>query len=92
MGKFILRSKAVLQVLKISQTGSHRSSGQKDSGSSSWDFQRDKDYADWPLYDYGEKMIMSSFLDAHTHLFPEPLMAADMCVRIWEKDVLRRNV
>ena len=34
-----------------------------------WDFQRDKDYADWPLYDYGEKMIMSSFLDAHTHLF-----------------------
>ncbi len=38
MGKFILRSKMFLQVLKISETGSHRSSGQKDPGGSSLGF------------------------------------------------------
>ncbi len=26
-------------------------------------------YRGWPLTDYGEKMIMPSFVDAHTHLF-----------------------
>lgn len=93
MGKFILRSKAVFTGLEdFPRPAAIAVVDKKIQAVLPWDFQRDKDYADWPLYDHGEKMIMSSFLDAHTHLFPEPLMAADMCVQIWEKDIPRQNV
>lgn len=70
MGKFILRSKAVFTGLEdFPRPAAIAVVDKKIQAVLPWDFQRDKDYADWPLYDYGEKMIMSSFLDAHTHLF-----------------------
>lgn len=70
MGKFILRSKAVFTGLEdFPRPATIAVVDKKIQAVLPWDFQRDKDYADWPLYDYGEKMIMSSFLDAHTHLF-----------------------
>ena len=70
MGKFILRSKAVFTGLEdFPRPAAIAVEDKKIQAVLPWDFQRDKDYADWPLYDYGENMIMSSFLDAHTHLF-----------------------
>ena len=70
MGKFILRSKAVFTGLEdFPRPAAVAVEDKKIQAVLPWDFQRDKAYADWPLYDHGEKMIMSSFLDAHTHLF-----------------------
>ena len=70
MGKFILRSKAVFTGLEdFPRPAAIAVVDKKIQAVLPWDYHRDKDYADWPLYDYGEKMIMSSFLDAHTHLF-----------------------
>ncbi|MDO4284921.1 MAG: amidohydrolase family protein [Eubacteriales bacterium] len=34
-------------------------------------------YAGWPLYDYGDRLIMPSFIDAHTHLFQGAIEASD---------------
>lgn len=70
MGKFILRSRNVFTGLEdFPRPAAIAVEDKKIRAVLPWDYHRDKDYADWSLYDYGEKMIMSSFLDAHTHLF-----------------------
>lgn len=56
MGKFILRSKAVFTGLEdFPRPAAIAVVDKKIQAVLPWDFQRDKDYADWPLYDYGEK-------------------------------------
>ena len=34
-------------------------------------------YKDWPLYDYGDKLVMPSFIDAHTHIFTGAIAASE---------------
>lgn len=56
MGKFILRSKAVFTGLEdFPRPAAIAVVDKKIQAVLPWDFQRDKDYADWPLYDHGEK-------------------------------------
>lgn len=45
-----------------------------------WDYAENEAYEDdkdCPLYDYGDKLIMSSFIDAHTHIFTGAITASD---------------
>ncbi|MCI5648815.1 MAG: amidohydrolase family protein [Fusicatenibacter sp.] len=42
-----------------------------------WDYTEETPYAQWPLYDYGEQLILPSFIDAHTHLFSGAINASD---------------
>ena len=71
MGKFILRSKAVFTGLEdFPRPAAIAVVDKKIQAVLPWDFQRDKDYADWPLYDYGEKMIMSCVFRFGKRTFP----------------------
>ena len=41
-----------------------------------WDYDKDA-YADPECRDYGEQLIMPSFIDAHTHMFSGAIDASD---------------
>lgn len=41
-----------------------------------WDYDRKK-YHMYPLYDYGEQLVMPSFIDAHTHIFSGAVASSD---------------
>lgn len=47
------------------------------SGNHLSDESPDAELADLPLYDYGDRLILPSFLDAHTHLFSAAAVASD---------------
>ena len=40
-----------------------------------WDCE--KQYRDWEIHDYGDRMVMPSFIDAHTHLFSGAVSASE---------------
>lgn len=42
-----------------------------------WEYQTDEKYSGYPLKDYGEQLIMPSFVDAHTHVFSGAVVASD---------------
>ena len=70
MGKFILRSKAVFTGLEdFPRPATIAVVDKKIQAVLPWDFREIRIMRTGLFYDYGEKMIMSSFLDAHTHLF-----------------------
>lgn len=42
-----------------------------------WDYEKSGRYAEYPLYDYADRMVMPSFVDAHTHVFLGAVTASD---------------
>ena len=42
-----------------------------------WNVESSGKYAEIPLYDYGDRLIMPSFVDAHTHIFSGAIAASD---------------
>lgn len=66
--RFIVRSRAVFTGLTDRPIPAAIAvEGQKIRALLSWDC--GGEYGDWEIRDYGDRMIMPSFIDAHTHLF-----------------------
>ena len=42
-----------------------------------WDAAESEEYQAYPLKDYGDKLILPSFMDAHTHVFSGAVTASD---------------
>ena len=42
-----------------------------------WDAAESEEYQSYPLKDYGDKLILPSFMDAHTHVFSGAVTASD---------------
>lgn len=76
--RYIVRSQAVFDGLEERpRPAAILIEGAKIAKVLSWDYDKDGTYQDCPLYDYGEKMIMPSFIDAHTHIFSGAITASD---------------
>lgn len=80
--RFIIRSQNVYTGLEdMPRPAAVAVQGERIEAVLPWDYDRADGlrdtYRDWPLTDYGEKMIMPSFVDAHTHLFQGAVNASD---------------
>ena len=75
-GRFIIRSRAVY----TGRAGRPAPAaiaveGKRILGMLPWDCE--KQYEDWEIHDYGDRMVMPSFIDAHTHLFSGAVSASE---------------
>ena len=68
--RFIIRSRTVFTGLgDAPQAARVAVQGGRIAALLPWAGSEDEPYADWPVHDYGERLVMPSFVDAHTHLF-----------------------
>ena len=74
-GRFIIRSRAVYTAVPAARSGGHSREGKRILGMLPWDCE--KQYEDWEIHDYGDRMVMPSFIDAHTHLFSGAVSASE---------------
>ena len=66
--RFIVRSRAVFTgPYRPTGPGCHSGGGAENQSAAVLDC--GGEYGDWGIRDYGDRMIMPSFIDAHTHLF-----------------------
>ncbi|MGN0483596.1 MAG: amidohydrolase [Lachnospiraceae bacterium] len=76
--KYIIRSKAIFDGTgDRPQPGAILVNGKRIEKRLEWEYDKNGEYKDLPLYDYKEKMILPSFIDAHTHVMSGAVMASE---------------